>query len=121
MPAVPMAMNQSCYALVGRNGVDQRFLFLLTQESVSQLKKNATGAVFDAIVVDTFRALSVIQPPTHLTQQFGTEVSSVFESVINLLSRNANLRRTRDLLLPKLVSGAVDVAALEIAAGEEDS
>lgn len=112
MPAVPMAMNQSCYALIGRNGIDQRFLFLLTRESVDQLKKNATGAVFDAIVVDTFRSLNVVQPPIHVTQQFGVSLSPLFESVINLLSQNTNLRRTRDLLLPKLISGEIDVSEI---------
>jgi type I restriction enzyme S subunit len=29
--------------------------------------------------------------------------------------KNTNVRRTRDLLLPRLISGEVDVAALEIA------
>lgn len=32
----------------------------------------------------------------------------------NMIFRNRNLRRTRDLLLPKLISGEVDVSNLEI-------
>ena len=34
--------------------------------------------------------------------------------VHNLRRKNANLRRTRDLLLPKLISGALDVSKLDI-------
>ena len=30
LPSVPMAMNQSCYALRGKSGIPQRFLFLMT-------------------------------------------------------------------------------------------
>jgi len=33
---------------------------------------------------------------------------------MSLRQRNANLRRTRDLLLPKLVSGELDVSALDV-------
>jgi hypothetical protein len=36
------------------------------------------------------------------------------KQIENLQSKNANLRRTRDLLLPRLISGAVDVAGLAI-------
>lgn len=32
----------------------------------------------------------------------------------SLVRRNANLRRTRDLLLPRLVSGELDVSTLTI-------
>jgi type I restriction enzyme S subunit len=36
---------------------------------------------------------------------------------LNLRVKNQNLRQTRDLLLPKLISGEVDVSGLEIAGG----
>jgi len=42
LPSVPMAMNQSCYALRGRPGIPQRFLFLMTLQQVDYLK---TGSV----------------------------------------------------------------------------
>jgi type I restriction enzyme, S subunit len=38
----------------------------------------------------------------------------MFQQVQLLADKNNNLRQTRDLLLPKLVSGDVDVAELEI-------
>ncbi len=41
------------------------------------------------------------------------------KQVENLIAKNANLRRTRDLLLPKLISGEVDVEGVEIAGAEE--
>jgi hypothetical protein len=37
----------------------------------------------------------------------------------NLRERNANLRRTRDFLLPKLISGEIDVENMEIVMGDE--
>jgi hypothetical protein len=38
----------------------------------------------------------------------------VFQQIHNLQAKNANLRRTRDLLLPRLVSGEVDVEHVEV-------
>ncbi len=38
----------------------------------------------------------------------------MFAQLRNLANRNANLRCTRDLLLPKLIAGEVDVAGLDI-------
>jgi type I restriction enzyme S subunit len=39
--------------------------------------------------------------------------------ILNLQRKNTILRRTRDLLLPRLISGEVDVSELDIAAPEE--
>jgi len=42
------------------------------------------------------------------------------ERAQNLLECNDNLRRTRDLLLPKLIAGEVDVARLDIDVAKRD-
>jgi len=114
LSAVDMAMNQSCYALQGLDGIDQFTIFLSISNCIDQLKQNAHGAVFDTIIVDTFRMLQVVKPPLALTNAFRSLVSPVFELVLNLLNKNTNLRQTRDLLLPKLISGEVDVEGLDI-------
>ena len=36
----------------------------------------------------------------------------MFNMIFNLQKKNANLRATRDLLLPKLISGELDVSSL---------
>jgi type I restriction enzyme, S subunit len=43
------------------------------------------------------------------------------ELILNILMKNNTLRRTRDLLLPRLISGEVDVSELDIAVPEEAS
>ena len=115
MPDVPMAMNQSCYALVGKGGVSQLYVFLLTLDAVSYLKRNTGGATFDTIVVDTFRRFQVLTPPLPLINAFTTTVQAQFEMIRNLLLRSRLLRLTRDQLLPKLISGEADVTKLDIA------
>lgn len=109
----PMAMNQSCYALSGLNGVPQSFLFFATRHMADELRAKSSGAVFDAIIVDTFRAHSVKRPPLDLMQAYDRQCLPMLEGILVLRRANANLRSTRDLLLPKLISGEIEVRAAE--------
>ena len=57
----------------------------------------------------------VIIPPDQITQHFGSFVQDVVAKIQNLIRfQNKNLRQTRDLLLPKLISGEIDVSELDI-------
>jgi type I restriction enzyme S subunit len=110
LPSVSMAMNQSCYALRGKKRVSQRFLFLMTVQQVDYLKTNTGGATFDTIVVDTFRRMQVVKPANEVMASFTNKVDAVFDQVRVLHQQVKNLRRTRDLLLPRLLSGQVNLA-----------
>jgi len=112
LPSVPMAMNQSCYALCGKAGIPQRYLFLLTLQQVDYLKTNTGGATFDTIIVDTFRRMQVVRPARDVIARFAGEVDATMGQVKTLQRQTQNLRRTRDLLLPRLLSGQIDVANL---------
>jgi len=105
LPSVPMTMNQSCYALRGRDGIPQRFLFLMTLQQVDYLKTNTGGATFDTIVVDTFHRMQVVKPRLDIIARFGSCTDAMFEAVNTLQQQTENLRRTRDLLLPRLLYG----------------
>jgi len=113
MPAVAMAMNQSCYALRGKTGINQLFLFMLARHCSEQLQKKAHGAVFDTITVETFQKLNVLRPPDSIIGQFEPLVRPCFSLMLNLQRANSNLRTTRDFLLPRLISGAIRVEQLE--------
>jgi type I restriction enzyme S subunit len=117
MTAVDMAMNQSCFALRGKDNINQYFVFLTIKNYVEYLQKAASGATFDAIIIDNFRRLIVIKPNIILINKFDNLISPTFEQIINLIQKNQNLRTTRDLLLPKLISGEIDVENLEIDTG----
>jgi type I restriction enzyme, S subunit len=74
----------------------------------------------DRIPLIEFPTFPIVLPPLFLQQQADAILSSLGEQLDNLLSRQANLRRMRDLLLPKLISGEVDVDGLDIETGEGD-
>jgi type I restriction enzyme, S subunit len=53
---------------------------------------------------------NVIIAPIDLTQRFGSHVQLIYELIGALRALNRNLRTQRDLLLPKLISGEIDVS-----------
>jgi type I restriction enzyme, S subunit len=53
-------------------------------------------------------------PPLALQSTFSKTVKPIRHLLTKLLRMNANLRLTRDLLLPKLISGEIDVSTLDI-------
>ena len=59
-------------------------------------------------------ALEVCAAPDEVLEMFGSYIEPVFKMIRNLKSRNNNLRQTRDLLLPKLISGELDVSESDI-------
>ena len=110
----PMAMNQSCYALVPKQEYDNLFLFAAIKDAVEHFKQVAVGGVFDAIVVDTFKVIPFVLPDAAITRAFGSAVQPLFQQVETLLLQNHHLAQARDLLLPKLMSGQLDVSTIPL-------
>ena len=103
----PMAMSQSCYALIGTGYVSQLFLFCALKETIEHFKQHAGGAVFDAIVVDTFKLIPFMVPDEKRVRLFEEAVATIFRQIANVLEQNEKLRAARDLLLPRLMSGEI--------------
>ena len=61
-----------------------------------------------------FMAKSLPVPPTNLSEQFGSIAEQIVRMSFRLGNINQNLRKTRDMLLPKLISGQLDVEELDI-------
>jgi type I restriction enzyme S subunit len=78
-----------------------------------------TGATFKEITKGVFKTIELVVPTPAIATQFEDTVQQFALQVLNLQRKNTTLRRTRDLLLPKLISGEVDVSELDIAVPEE--
>jgi type I restriction enzyme, S subunit len=63
---------------------------------------------------ESIASSNFLLPSKNVQEAFTTLVSPMRRNVIQMLVKNANLRKTRDLLLPKLISGEVDVERLNI-------
>ena len=72
-------------------------------------KNTLSGATVDRIPLTTLPDFPIPLPPPNLAADFGTLAEPIFQQLETLAKKNSNLRAQRDLLLPKLVSGEVDV------------
>jgi type I restriction enzyme S subunit len=68
---------------------------------------------------DVLVKYQVPMPRQPIFGQFNEFMNDIVNQLHNFVFRNQNLRRTRDLLLPRLISGEVDVSELEIILPEE--
>lgn len=59
--------------------------------------------------------LEALQAPEDLLRSFGSQVGPIFALTKRLSAKEDNLRRTRDLLLPRLLSGQIALDELEAA------
>lgn len=107
--AKPMAMNQSCYAITSNTIPSKYFLFFLIKREILKLRKMASGGVFDTIIVSTFDHIKVTIPDESLIMSFDRLVSPILDETYTLLKQNRNLICQRDLLLPRLMSGKLEV------------
>ena len=72
-----------------------------------------TGTVFGAINKRQFEALSVIEPAPEIISAFESQVGPLDERIRRNISENRTLTQTRDLLLPKLMSGKIRLQEAE--------
>jgi type I restriction enzyme S subunit len=84
------------------------------KQNLELITNVASGATFKEISRGEFRDLQIVLPPEPVEREYEAAVDPMYQDIRVLLAKNANLRRTRDLLLPKLISGALDVSKLEI-------
>lgn len=104
-----MAMNQSCYALIPNEGFNYNYIYFLIIQLVKTLQMNASGSVFDAIIVSTFSSLKTVIPSKEIVEKFNPIVQNLFSLVLNNIKENKKLETIRDTLLPKLMSGEIRV------------
>ena len=112
LSGVPMAMNQSCYALVGKE-THQLLVYFYTLKVVDKLKHKASGAVFDAITTRDFESEQIMKLSDDDARAFLCVAEPMFQDILNNSIENLRLSTLRDFLLPKLMSGEIDVSNIQ--------
>ena len=97
---------------------DYSFVELLLKHS--NVMEAKTGSAQPPVTIENLNYVKAIVPERPYVEEFCSFVTPISEQVDVYLSENTNLRRTRDLLLPKLISGELDVSALDIKMGDDE-
>ena len=82
-----------------------------TQKAFFRLADGAAQPNMSGCQIENYK---IIRPSLSVCNRFSSVVGEMLIQTDNLILCNANLRQTRDLLLPKLISGELDVSELDI-------
>ncbi len=92
----------------------QSFLYYQLKEIFSEEDKMGSGAIFNAVTKDDLHKIKFKMPDNELDKKFNALIEPIDKTIELLTSKNEILHKTRDLLLPKLISGEIDVENLDI-------
>jgi type I restriction enzyme S subunit len=81
---------------------------------VALIAGRAVGATMPNLNTSILREVTVAVPPTKLQEKFVCVADANDELIDVLVEQSAVLRRQRDLLLPRLLSGEIDVSTLPL-------
>lgn len=108
LAGMPMAMNQSCYALASET-VDPLLVYFYVLKAVASLKHKASGAVFDAIVTRDFDSEAINILSDEDSRHVLSIIKPLMDAIHNNSEENMRLAALRDSLLPRLMSGEADL------------
>ncbi len=81
-------------------------------ENKGRLKNYVTGAAIPRVILKDFKRFELLLPSKEVQMAWAVIAEPMTEQIWRLIDKTQNLRRTRDLLLPRLLSGQIDVEAL---------
>ena len=105
-------VNNHAHIITGKNGYSVELLYLLL--SMTNVQSIVTGAVQPKISQANLNKLPVVIPSTTEIQSFDSIIQPIFSQIRILRAENDRLATTRDTLLPKLMSGELDISDIDI-------
>lgn len=85
-------------------------LYLTIERPIKHLEETIVGTTVAHLSAKDLKAMKVVVPDEAMLKMMADTLEPMYELEMRLKRKNANLRAQRDLLLPKLVSGEIDVS-----------
>ena len=86
-------------------------MFLRSKIGKELINKSTVGAVQAKLPIKNIQAIKV---PIFSDKEFNEYINSIFKNIANNILENNKLIQLRDTLLPKLMSGEIDVSNVDI-------
>lgn len=107
--------NQQINSIIPKNGFSSYYIYLLMQTLSDTINKlGQSGSTIVNLNKSQFGKIQVIIPALSAMIKFDEIVSPMFEKILQNQIVNIKLTSLRDTLLPKLMSGELDVSDIEL-------
>jgi type I restriction enzyme S subunit len=110
---VPVAINQGFIGMICDKRLSNVFAWLWTLENMEAILAKANGSTFQEISKGNFRPLPVVLPKGAILEAFDALAKPIYRRIAQNEKESRTLAQTRDLLLPRLMSGELRVAEVE--------
>lgn len=87
----------------------REYIYMVLNNSFEKLKQNATGSVIQGLSKPDINNIKILFPIYSIMQSFNKYMSKIFEKIENNKKEIQSLIEIRDTLLPKLMSGEIDM------------
>ena len=112
----PVAFGSTEFIVLRARTVTPEFVYLLARSDdfrANAIKSMSGASGRQRVQERCFDAYRLAEPTRQVLDRFSTVVRPMFQQVQRLHHKITNLRRTRDLLLPRLMSGQIDLRLAE--------
>lgn len=106
--------NQGFISVIPHHDESRMFLLFHLMDRVEELRGVATGATFKELSKKTFRSLPIVFPDSMILSTFNNITYPMMKQVRVIKKQNEFLSQARDLLLPRLMSGKLDVSNIPL-------
>lgn len=106
--------NQGFKSVIPNKEIGTAYVYFLLKHLTSTIENMASGSTFKEISGTGMKTVPVIIPDSDTLKIFNEFCEPLFKMQELLEQENCNLSKLRDSLLPKLMSGELDIANLDI-------
>lgn len=110
----PGLLNQHLFKVDPLGDMTVEFLFHALELAVPQFWDRAQGTTMRHIKRSALSEVVVAVPSQHLINRFTSEAAPIHRAALTLRKQSRHLAAMRDLLLPRLVTGKIDVSKLDL-------
>lgn len=106
---MPVTTNQGFKSIVPNEEMNPYFIYFILKNITPLIEQTASGSTFKEISAKGMKSIKIVFPSIELIKQYGNIVKKYFEEINFLENQNIKLIELRDTLLPKLMSGELEI------------
>ncbi len=115
---MPVAVNQGYIAMLPGGKLTPLYMLFWCSQNMEKIKSHANGSTFMEISKKAFRPLHAVIPPADVIAEFQNIAGPLFDRLVENEQHAQTLTTLRDTLLPRLISGQLQLSQSEQNAGE---
>jgi type I restriction enzyme, S subunit len=109
---IETAINQGYIAINGKGGYSNVYILYWLKANMNLVVERANGSTFLEISKSNFKQINCVIPALNSLNSFTSQVHILFDQLRNNILENQQLTDLRDTLLPKLISGELEVSQI---------